>query len=83
MALPTSANNSNNANGPKVIVHAGGLTDNLQVSEIVEIARKGPLRDAAARLAAAAERRMNREREGRPSKPDDLTFALFRLGSER
>ena len=64
-----------------VVLASDGLSDNLRVSEIVEIARKGPLRDSAARLAAAAERRMNREREGRPSKPDDLTFALFRLKS--
>ena len=61
-----------------VLLASDGLTDNLRGAEIVEIVRKGPLREAAARLANTAQRRMNTERESRPSKPDDLTFLLFR-----
>ena len=34
--------------------------------------------DAACRLADACTRRMNDPQPGQPSKPDDLTFILFR-----
>jgi len=61
-----------------VLVASDGLTDNLHLEELVEIIRKGPLEEAARRLADVALERMNDAVEGRPSKPDDLTFVLFR-----
>ena len=44
----------------------------------VEIIRKGPLRKAALELRSACQRRMASNGENTPSKPDDLTFAIFR-----
>jgi len=62
-----------------VLLASDGLTDNLYLDEIVETVRRGPLRRAAARLAARAGGRMAVAEPGRPHKPDDLTFVLFRL----
>jgi serine/threonine protein phosphatase PrpC len=61
-----------------VIVASDGLSDNLHVDELVELARKGPLERVAERLAAKALERMRAPREALPSKPDDLTFLLYR-----
>jgi serine/threonine protein phosphatase PrpC len=61
-----------------VLVASDGLTDNLSVEEIVEIARKGPLDRAAAELARLAWKRMTEEHPDRPSKQDDLTILLYR-----
>jgi hypothetical protein len=44
----------------------------------VATVRKGPLRQAARRLAERALERMEGGQEGEPSKPDDLTFVIFR-----
>jgi serine/threonine protein phosphatase PrpC len=62
-----------------VVMGSDGLFDNLQVSEIAEIVRKGPILDAATRLAETATRRMANLEPDLPSKPDDLTFVLFRM----
>jgi PPM family protein phosphatase len=61
-----------------VIVASDGLTDNVHLDEIVELARKGPLGLAADRMIDKAERRMRDEKAGQPSKPDDLSLILFR-----
>ena len=61
-----------------LLVASDGLSDNLAPEEIVELIRAGPLERGARRLAADARERMDKPREGRPSKPDDLTFLLFR-----
>ena len=61
-----------------VLVASDGVFDNLLPDEIVEHIRKGPLLDAAAALDAAVSRRMTCGRDGQPSKPDDVTFLLFR-----
>lgn len=61
-----------------VVLGSDGLFDNLQLEEIVETVRKGPLLAAANKLADLATRRMLSPQEGEPSKPDDLTFLLFR-----
>jgi serine/threonine protein phosphatase PrpC len=62
-----------------VLMSSDGLVDNLRTQEIVDCVRKGPLEMAANLLAGQATARM-RGREGdAPSKPDDLTFILFRL----
>ncbi len=61
-----------------VVVGTDGLFDNLHHWEIVSLVRKGPLREAAQRLVDLATSRMAVQNGSHPSKPDDLTFALFR-----
>jgi serine/threonine protein phosphatase PrpC len=62
-----------------VIMASDGLVDNLETREIVDCVRKGPLEKAASVLARQAASRMLRSGSDTPSKPDDLTFILFRL----
>lgn len=66
-----------------LLLGSDGLFDNLHLHEIVEIVRRGPLRRAASTLAERAQRRMREPEADHPSKPDDLTFLLFRLGGAR
>jgi len=61
-----------------LLLASDGLSDNLRQGEIVELARKAPLAEAARRLVADARRRMTAPTQGDPSKPDDLTLILFR-----
>lgn len=61
-----------------LLLASDGLCDNLTTGEIVESIRKGPLTEAAARLLEQSGRRMARLDSGHPSKPDDLTFILYR-----
>ncbi|MCP5092219.1 MAG: SpoIIE family protein phosphatase [Gammaproteobacteria bacterium] len=61
-----------------VIVASDGLMDNVHVAEIVECIRKGPLSAAADCAVNLARERMQREDDGQPSKPDDLSLILFR-----
>lgn len=61
-----------------LILASDGLTDNLTTDEIVETIRKGALSDAARKLHSLAQERMKSEATGIPSKPDDLTFVLYR-----
>jgi len=63
-----------------VLLASDGLTDNLHVEEVVEIVRKGPLDKAARRLADTARQRMRAPEPEQPSKPDDVTFLLYRGG---
>jgi serine/threonine protein phosphatase PrpC len=62
-----------------VLLATDGLMDNLSLEEVVEAIRTGPLFTVARRLAATCGQRMRDPSEGEPSKPDDLTFILFRL----
>jgi serine/threonine protein phosphatase PrpC len=66
-----------------VLVASDGLSDNLHTEEIVELMRRGPLEQAAKRLAELSRSRMHDAETGRPSKPDDLSFVLFRMGGKR
>ncbi|HEX5787042.1 MAG TPA: protein phosphatase 2C domain-containing protein [Woeseiaceae bacterium] len=66
-----------------VILASDGLTDNLHLEEIVELVRKGPLSAAADRVIEKAARRMQDEKAGQPSKPDDLSLILFRKPPRR
>jgi len=74
--------------GPPVALHihdtvllaTDGLTDNLHNQEIVERIRKGGLDAAAEQLRTACLRRMQGSNGHLPSKPDDMTFILFRPG---
>jgi serine/threonine protein phosphatase PrpC len=61
-----------------LLLASDGLTDNLHLAEIVEIARKGPTAEAVARLAGDARERMETPEAPTPSKPDDLSIILFR-----
>ncbi len=61
-----------------VLVASDGLFDNLHLEEIVAVIRCGPLEGAAHRLLEAAVNRMERPVPGQPSKPDDLSFVLYR-----
>lgn len=62
-----------------MLLASDGLFDNLSMDEIVDHIRKGPLDEAAASLVQHALQRMLDAREGEPSKPDDVSVALFRL----
>ncbi|RMD87284.1 MAG: serine/threonine-protein phosphatase [Candidatus Dadabacteria bacterium] len=62
------------------LIASDGLFDNLHLNEITNIIRSGPLEEAANELLEKTEQRMLNPSDGDPSKPDDLTFALFRLG---
>jgi serine/threonine protein phosphatase PrpC len=55
-----------------------GLVDNLHTEEIAECIRVGSLGEAADALAASARQRMLSPGPDAPSKPDDLTFVLYR-----
>ena len=63
-----------------VLLATDGLFDNLTVREIVKMIRAGPLLDAASALIRACESRMQSPGAGTPSKPDDVTFILYRGG---
>lgn len=66
-----------------VVLGTDGLFDNLHLEEIVEVVRSGDLEAAANELAQRATQRMLEDGGKQPSKPDDLTFVLYRplLGS--
>ena len=64
-----------------VVIASDGLFDNLQVDEIINIVRTGPLPLAAENLVAICRTRMTQFSEVRPHKPDDLGFILFRPGT--
>lgn len=72
--------------GPKVkmapkdtlLICSDGVYDNLATDEIVEMIRKGSLKVIAQEMIQRISSRMNDRQEGKPSKPDDFTFILFR-----
>ena len=66
-----------------LLVASDGLADNLRLREIIEIVRKGSLSQAALQLATLATQRMAEPGIDQPSKPDDLTFLLFRRKRRR
>lgn len=70
------------ADHDSVLLASDGLFDNMSEDEIVDIVRAGPMEEAARILAETCRRRMNEPRDGEPSKPDDLTFILFRPGPQ-
>ena len=62
----------------RLLVASDGLFDNLLVDEIVDIIRRGKLRTVARTLLKSCRERMTQPGNGLPSKPDDLTFLLYR-----
>jgi len=61
-----------------VFVASDGLMDNVHLDEIIERVRKGPLERGAGALVELADARMRADEAGAPSKPDDLSFIMFR-----
>jgi serine/threonine protein phosphatase PrpC len=61
-----------------VLLASDGLSDNLQVHEIVGLVRSGPLVDASHDLVRLCRTRMQGTGEGTAAKPDDMTFVLHR-----
>ncbi|HNO77515.1 MAG TPA: protein phosphatase 2C domain-containing protein [Phycisphaerae bacterium] len=62
-----------------VLIASDGVFDNIPTQEVAELIRTGPLTKVAKLLAAECDQRMRNPREGQASKPDDLSFILFRL----
>lgn len=60
------------------LIASDGLFDNVGLDEITACIRFGPLADGALRLVEIAMQRMQSPRAGEPSKPDDLSFVLYR-----
>ena len=61
-----------------VLLASDGLFDNIPTPEVTELIRTGQLPAVAKLLAGECDRRMRLPNPGQPSKPDDLTFVLFR-----
>ncbi|GMR17877.1 MAG: hypothetical protein BMS9Abin33_0271 [Gammaproteobacteria bacterium] len=61
-----------------LLLGSDGLFDNLHIPEIVKIVRKGPLKKAAQQLISITRERMSSSKPDEPSKPDDLSFILYR-----
>ncbi len=64
-----------------LLLGSDGLFDNLRIPEIADVIRTGALPEVAARLAETCQSRMTQPHAEHPSKPDDLTFVLFRSES--
>lgn len=63
-----------------LLVATDGLSDNMHAGEMIEFIRKGPLEQATEALSQPARERMLSPRADEPSKPDDLSFVLYRQG---
>lgn len=61
-----------------LLLASDGLFDNLHVPEIVEHMRCGPINTGAKRLWTESLARMHEPAADLPSKPDDLSFILYR-----
>lgn len=61
-----------------LLVASDGLLDNILPEELVDLVRSGNLEASAASLVSLVSERMASPRPGVPSKPDDLTFLLYR-----
>lgn len=64
-----------------LLLATDGLMDNMALPEIVESIRTRPLETVARELADICRARMAKPVEGAPSKPDDMTFILYRRGN--
>jgi len=61
-----------------LLLGSDGLFDNLFKREIIGIIRRGKLSECARKLVAEVNLRMYNRLQGRPHKPDDMSFILFR-----
>jgi PPM family protein phosphatase len=65
-----------------LLLGTDGLFDNLFKHEITEIICKKNIEKVARNLKDSASTRMNNWKQGSPSKPDDLTFIVYRPKQE-
>jgi serine/threonine protein phosphatase PrpC len=63
-----------------LLLATDGVFDNLHLTRIINLVRKGPLAAVADSLAHEVRQRMERPTGDQPSKPDDATFVLYRPG---
>jgi serine/threonine protein phosphatase PrpC len=61
-----------------LLIASDGLWDNLHKEEIIEAVRRGPIAMVVRTLRERCSEQMRRGEDGSPSKPDDLTFIVFR-----
>lgn len=61
-----------------LLLASDGLFDNLHAGEIVERMRRGPINTGANALRSDCRTRMQEAIRDTPSKPDDLSFILYR-----
>ena len=66
-----------------VVLATDGVTDNLELRELVDLVRAGPLEHCARQVVEACRLRMTAVEPGRPSHPDDATFVLYRQEAPR
>jgi serine/threonine protein phosphatase PrpC len=66
-----------------LIIGSDGLFDNMQIEEIVEVIRSGPLLQAAENLVEICSARMLQPEKDTPHKPDDLGLILYRRQKNR
>ena len=65
-----------------VLIASDGVCDNLHLDEIIDIVRKGKLKEVAQTLVERCRKRMAGENGDEPNKPDDFTFILYRPRSD-
>jgi len=61
-----------------VLLASDGLTDNIQIDDVIDIMRTGPMAKSMESMIRLAHHRMINESKLQPSKPDDLSIILFR-----
>lgn len=61
-----------------VLIASDGIYDNFTMAEIIEFIRKGSIKKVAKSLMQSCLARMKSPEAGQPSKPDDMTFILYR-----
>lgn len=66
------------ASNDTMVIGSDGLFDNMQIEEIVEVIRIGPVLDAATKLVEICTSRMIQPMKGTPHKPDDLSLIVCR-----
>lgn len=66
-----------------IVVASDGLSDNLHLPEIIDIARHGPIERCLEKLGEAARRRMMHPQANQPSKADDITVLIARREKKR
>ncbi len=66
-----------------IVIASDGLSDNLHLSEIIDIARHGPIEDCLEELGELSQLRMLNPQDDLPSKADDNTVLIARREQPR
>lgn len=61
-----------------IVLASDGLFDNLHLTEIINLVRKGPLIKVVEQVSKLCQDRMRNSNGSHPSKPDDLTLLVYR-----